>query len=513
MTARRTSPSIAILGTGFAGLCVGIQLLRAGITSFTIFEKASGPGGTWRDNTYPGAACDIPSHFYSFSFDRRADWSRAYARQPEILAYLEGCVDTYGLAPYIRYDTEITSLHYDDERNGWHLTTATGEQVPADVVVSGLGQLNRPAYPTITGLHRFAGPAFHSARWDHDVDLTGQRVGVIGTGASAVQFIPPVARQAGHLTVFQRTPNWVIPKQDRAFSERTKARFARHPGLERSLRWLLYGVLEINFNTMRRRSKVGAAIEAAARMQLKQQVPDPELRSKLTPDFPVGCKRVLIASDFFPSLAQPNTTVCTETITEIDPTGVRTIDGEHHDLDVLVFGTGFTSTEFLAPMEVIGRNGVDLNDAWRDGAEAYLGITVSGFPNLFLLYGPNTNLGHNSIVFMIEAQTRYLLHCIDQMQAGGLQWIDVRADAMSEFNTALQRAVDGTVWGTSCTSWYKNAAGKVTNNWPRHTYHYWWLTRRADLSAYHSGRDGGMTQGNGADTTGSRSTLAFTTKR
>ncbi len=508
MTTRRTSPSIAILGTGFAGLCVGIQLLRAGITSFTIFEKASGPGGTWRDNTYPGAACDIPSHFYSFSFDRRADWSRAYARQPEILAYLEECVETYGLTPYIRYNTEATALRFDDERNAWRLTTAGGEQITADIVVSGLGQLNRPAYPEIDGLDTFAGPAFHSARWEHDIELTGKRVGVVGTGASAVQFIPPVARQASHLTVFQRTPNWVIPKQDRAFSERTKNRFRRHPSLERLVRWLLYGLLEINFNTMRRRSKVGAAMEAAARSQLKAQVTDPDLRSKLTPDFPVGCKRVLIASDFFPVLAQPSTTVCTETIAEVNPAGVRTIDGEQHDLDVLIFGTGFTSTEFLAPMQVTGRDGVDLNDAWRDGAEAFLGITVAGFPNLFLLYGPNTNLGHNSIVFMIEAQTRYLLHCLAQMQDKDLQWIEVRADAMSEFNTAIQKAVDGTVWGTSCTSWYKNAAGKVTNNWPRHTYRYWWLTRRANLSVFHTGRADGAAQAKGADTTGPGSALA-----
>lgn len=479
-----TPPTVAIIGTGFGGIGAAIALQRAGIESFTIFDKADGVGGTWRDNTYPGAACDIPSHFYSFSFERRSGWTRAFAPQAEILGYLEQVVDDYGLRPHLRLGTEITRMVFDEARAVWVLSTASGDDHEAQVVISALGQLNRPAYPAIPGLDEFSGPAFHSARWDHDLDLADKRVGVIGNGASAVQFVPPTAEAAQALTVFQRTPNWIVPKPDKVFSERRKHVFRAFPALERSYRWLLYALLEIRFLAMRQNSKVGAVIEATGRKHLADQVKDRSLRDRLQPDYPAACKRVLISSDYYPALQRDDVSLVTDAIDRIDATGVVTADGTHHDLDVLIYGTGFTTTEFLAPMEVLGRDGVELDVAWKEGAEAYLGITVAGFPNLFLLYGPNTNLGHNSIIFMIEAQARYIAQCVTAIADRRLRWMDVRPDVMSRFNRSIQAAVEGSVWATGCDSWYKTASGKVTNNWPRPTFRYWWETRRAVLDDF-----------------------------
>lgn len=469
----RSSPRVAVLGAGAAGLCVSIKLIEAGIDDVSILEKSDGVGGTWRANTYPGAACDVPSHLYSYSFAPKKDWTRKFAEQPEILSYFEDIADRFDLRRRIRFGTEVTSARFDDDAGEWHLTMADGSELVVDVVVSGLGQLNRPHIPDIEGLDRFAGTVFHSARWRHDVDLTGRRIGVVGNGASAVQFVPPVAAQAAHLTLFQRSANWILPKPDREFSPRELRVFRSIPFAERLFRWNIYWRLEKNFFFMRRGSRLGRLIDRMATKELRKIVSDELPAEALIPDYPPGCKRILISNDYYATLLRPNVDVELSHIDHVEEDAVVTADGARHEVDVLIFGTGFRSTEFLAPMEVIGRDGADLNEAWSKGAKAHLGVAVAGFPNFFLLYGPNTNLGHNSIIFMIEAQSRYITRAVRELRDDGLAWLDVRGEVMDLYNTQLQRNADGTVWVADCDSWYKNEHGVVTNNWPAFTVSYW----------------------------------------
>ena len=476
------TPRVAILGTGFSGLGMAIALRQAGVETFTVFEKGHGVGGTWRDNTYPGAACDVPSHLYSFSFEPRPDWSRAFSPQPEILAYLEHCAGAYGVRPHIRFGAEVTALRFDDDTATWSVTTADGDEETFDVVVSGLGQLNRPAYPSVPGRESFAGTTFHSARWDHDHELAGERVAVIGNGASAVQFIPQIQPLVDRLTVFQRSANWVMPKPDYAFPDWAKALFADHPAVERLLRHRIYWGFEAHWLWFKENSRSGAFVEQLARRALAQAVPDPELRAVLTPDYPLGCKRVLISNDFYPAVQQPNVDIVTDRIERIVPDGVVTADGTVHEVDTIIYGTGFDTTHFLAPLEVTGRGGRSLAADWADGAEAHLGVTVAGYPNLFLLYGPNTNLGHNSIVFMIECQVRLIMGYLREAARAGMATVEVRSEAQSAFNRDVQDAARTTVWADRCTSWYKTDGGKITNNWTRSTLSYWWRTRRPSLA-------------------------------
>jgi cation diffusion facilitator CzcD-associated flavoprotein CzcO len=477
---------VAILGAGASGICLGVKLLEAGLRDFTIFEKSQDVGGTWNDNRYPGACCDVPSHFYSFSFERKADWSRKFAPQAEIQDYFRHVVDEYGLRPHVRFGVEIASARFDEAAGVWRLRTAGGEEHEAEVLASGVGQLNRPHLPDFPGRDSFGGAAFHSARWDHGVDLAGKRVAVIGNAASAVQFIPPVAEQAAHVTIFQRSANWVMPRLDYAYSERAKWLFAHVPGLERLYRWWIYWNFELRFFTFRGRGDgwLARRIRQAVLDYYAAEIPDPALRATLTPDYAPGCKRLLISDDYLPALRRPNVAVVTSGIERIAPEGVVTRDGALHPADVIVYGTGFETTSFLAPIEIEGQGGRKLHEVWRDGAEAYLGVAVSGFPNLFLLYGPNTNLGHNSILFMIEAQVRYLVACMEELRRSGRASLEVRAEAQERFNEELQRALAETVWATGCGSWYKTASGRVTNNWKGFTLEYWWRTRRPDWSAF-----------------------------
>ena len=478
------APHIAILGTGFAGLGMAIRLKQAGIDSFTIYEKADGVGGTWRDNTYPGAACDVPSHLYSFSFDSFPDWTRKFSPQPEILAYLEHCADAFGLRPHIRFGTEISAAAWDDEAQVWRLRTTTGEEHTAHALVSGLGQLNLPAYPDLPGLDTFAGTAFHSSRWDHGHDLAGRKIAVIGNGASALQFVPEIQPQADRLYQFQRSANWILPKPDGAFTEKQRARFHRHPILELAYRRYIYLMLEWRFHIFHDGNRLAPMAEKLARRYLDAQVKDPAVRAVLTPDFPVGCKRLLMSNDYFAALTAPNAEVVATPIESIVPDGIVTADGTHREVDTIIFGTGFQSTSFLAPVEITGRDGVRLTDVWKDGAEAYLGVTVAGFPNLFLCYGPNTNLGHNSIVFMIECQVHYTLACLRRLMHSRSVALDVKPEVMAAYNRDLQAAMHGTVWEAGCHSWYKTATGKVVNNWPHYTVEYWLKTREPDFAAY-----------------------------
>ena len=478
-------PRILIIGAGFSGLCLAIQLKKAGFPDFTILEKADRLGGTWRENTYPGAACDVPSFLYSFSFEPKTDWSRKWSPQPEILAYMEHCAEKYAVLPHVRFGTEVASARFDAEAGVWNVRTSAGESLQAEVLVSGVGQLHRPVLPDIPGLGDFEGVHFHSACWDHGVDLTGKRVAVVGSAASAIQFIPEIARTAGEVRVFQRTPNWMIPRGDRAYGEAEKQRFARLPWLARLYRWSLWLRAELLLYPMiRGRRWAQRMFEKVGRAYLRETIADPSLRKALTPDYPVGAKRVLISDDYYAALARDDVHLVTGSIERLTPTGIRTSDGALHEADVVIFATGFDTNAFLAPMKIEGLDGASLHGCWRDGAEAYLGLSVSGFPNFFMMYGPNTNLGHNSIIFMIECQTRYVIDCVKRIQRKELRYLDVRRDVVEAYNRQMQRELDETVWARIDSSWYKTSQGRITNNWSSSTFRYWWKTRQVDFGAY-----------------------------
>jgi cation diffusion facilitator CzcD-associated flavoprotein CzcO len=467
--AGKRSSTIAIIGGGLAGLSMAYYLKQAGIDSFTIFEKAAEPGGVWRENTYPGAACDIPSHLYSFSFEPHYPWSCRYGKQSEILAYARHVAQKYDLQRHFRFGKEIASTRYDAARGVWLLQFSDGANFEADVLVSAVGQLHRPAYPDIPGMQRFAGRAFHSARWDHSYDFRNRTVAVIGTGASAVQFVPELARQAKQLYVFQRSPGWCIPKFDRSFSRFERALLQRLPVLYDLDRQRIFWLIEFLASSMISRGLrswiADGVLKLLAKALLHLQVRDPALRRKLTPDFPVGCKRTLLSNEWLPALAAPNVTLVTEAIAEITPAGVKTADGAVHQVDAIVYGTGFAATQFLAPMELRGTQDRSLREQWREGAEAYLGVSVAGFPNFFMLYGPNTNLGAGSIIYMLEAQARYITQCLQLLGSRALRSLDVRGEAQRAFNDEIQLRNRGTTYESGCHSWYIGADGRNTNNW------------------------------------------------
>ncbi|MBB3036919.1 flavin-containing monooxygenase [Hoyosella altamirensis] len=480
------APSVAIIGTGFGGLGMAIQLKKAGFDNLTLFEKTDDVGGVWRDNDYPGAACDVPSHLYSFSFEPKADWSRRFAPQAEIHEYLRDCARKYGLLPHIKFNTEVRGAKFDEHEGAWAVELADGRTHRADVVITATGQLSRPAYPRIPGLDTFKGEIFHSATWNHDYQLEGKKVGVIGTGASSIQFVPRIAASGAQVELFQRDAAHVIPKPDYAYSRAAVELFRRVPGLVRLSRWATYATLEPRALAFTKFPKAMNVIEWRFKRHLKQTIKDPVLRDKLTPKDPIGCKRILISNEYYQALAQPNVDVVNSGITEITPDGLVTADGVLHEVDAIVLGTGFQATDFLSPMEFTGIEGKTLNEEWREGAEAYLGITVAGFPNLFMLYGPNTNLSHSSIVFMLESQIRYILQGITRLAKGDIKWLDVLPHVQGVFNAQVQKKIGATVWAGECSSWYKTASGKVTNNWPGFTFAYRRSTRTFDENDYHA---------------------------
>ncbi|MFO0759316.1 MAG: NAD(P)/FAD-dependent oxidoreductase [Byssovorax sp.] len=475
---------ILIIGTGFAGLGMGIRLKQAGIDDFVILERDAGVGGTWRANHYPGAACDVESHLYSFSFEKSPDWSRAFGTQKEILAYLERCAQKYGLLPHIRFHTEATGASFDEATGLWTVRTKSGETFEARVVVSGTGGLSRPALPDIPGRDTFAGKTFHSAGWDDAYPLEGKRVGLIGTGASAVQIVPAIAPRVGELVVFQRSAPWILPKDDFPFTEEQKARFRRHPLLLDLERAKIFARRELFGLAFTRQPKVLEMLEPLVLQYLKKQVRDPVLRKKLRPDYHLGCKRILPTNDYYPALQRPNVDLCTDGIEAITPRGIRTRDGHERGFDVLIYATGFHASEAAAPFGIAGRGGRDLNAVWRDGPEAYLGSTVAGFPNLFLIVGPNTGLGHTSMVLMIEAQIAYALSAIKTMRDRALKLVDVRPEAQSRYNEEIQRRLEKTVWSSGCKSWYLTRSGKNTTLWPGLTTEFARRTRAFDPESY-----------------------------
>lgn len=472
-----------IIGTGFSGLGMAIKLKEEANSSFVILEKAQEIGGTWRENTYPGCACDVPSHMYSFSWERNPQWSRMYSGQREILDYLKYCVDKYGLAPHIRFGSEMRDAVFDERNDMWIVHTTDGASLSARILVSATGALSRPAYPKLPGLERFKGIAFHSAEWNHSIDLAGKRVAVIGTGASAIQFVPRIAPEAARLTVFQRTPAWVLPKPDRRLTRVEQALFRHLPGAIGLFRSFLYWrqeLLGLGFV----HPKLMAKATTMALRHMERQIPDPVLRKKLTPDYTIGCKRILLSNDYFPALCRPNVKVVTDGIADVREHSIVGRDGVEHPADVIIYGTGFRVTDLLAPVRIIGRNGIDLNDAWRSGPEAYLGLMSAGFPNLFMLLGPNTGLGHNSVVFMVEQQIAYTVQCLHLMREQKKTSMEVIDDVQRTFNTELQDRLQSTVWATGCKSWYQNESGKNVTLWPGFTFQYWRRMRTVNRAHY-----------------------------
>jgi cation diffusion facilitator CzcD-associated flavoprotein CzcO/acetyl esterase/lipase len=477
------APSVAIIGAGFGGIGLGIRLKQEGFESFTILEKAKGIGGVWRDNTYPGATCDVPSHLYSYSFEPNPDWTRRFSPQSEILEYLERCVEKYRIGPHLRLGTEVTRAEFDEGTGRWRVETASGDDLEVDVLASACGQLSRPALTRIPGAERFAGPIFHTACWDHSVDLDGKRVAVIGTGASTIQVVPAIAGRVGQLDVYQRSAPYVIPKNNRAYRDWERRLFRWFPPArlaQRFWQWLVFEFFISAFNQFRVVGKLGVR---AFERNLEEQVSDPELRRALTPDHVLGCKRVLISGDYYATLERPNVELVTQGVRELTERGVVAEDGSERPADVIVLSTGFESTRFLAPMEIRGRGGVELNEAWRVGANAYLGMTVARFPNLFIMYGPNTNLGSGSIIFQLESQMTYIVDAVHRLATWGGP-LSVRPEVQAVFDREMQERLSGSVWGTGCNNWYVDEHGRNTNNWPGFTLEYRWRTRRLDPEEY-----------------------------
>lgn len=476
---------VLVIGSGFSGLCVAIHLKKAGFHDFILLEQAPQIGGTWRDNHYPGAACDIPSHLYSFSFEPNPRWSRMYPEQAEIQDYVLHCASHYGLLPHIHCNQGVAALRFDEALALWHVTTRGGQEVLARAVVSGTGGLSRPAMPAIPGLDQFAGALFHSARWDHGVPLAGKTVAVVGTGASAIQFVPHIAQQVGRLLLFQRTPPWVLPKPDRPLGDSERRAFRRFPLLQRLARLAIYWQHEIRAVGFTRWPGLLRKAQTSVLRYLAYKISDPVLRDQLTPRYTLGCKRILLSSHFYPALAQPHVQLYTRPITHASADGLHTADGVAHPVDVIILGTGFQVADAGLPFSVQGQRGTLLETAWRDGASAYLGSTVAGFPNLFLMTGPNTALSHNSMIFMIEAQTRYVLQALKGMRARGVHAVVVRPAVQQRFNAALQQRMEPTVWSTGgCRSWYLNRQGRNTTLWPGFTFAFRWQTRRFDWASY-----------------------------
>jgi cation diffusion facilitator CzcD-associated flavoprotein CzcO len=474
---------IAIVGSGFSGLGMAIRLKQEGIEDFVVLERADDVGGTWRDNTYPGAACDVPSHLYSFSFAPNPEWTRTFSPQREIWDYLRRCAADFDVLPHIRFRHDVQQAAWDEERQRWLIDTSAG-RLSAQVLVAGPGPLSEPSIPRIPGLERFEGAAFHTAQWDHDVDLRGRRVAVIGTGASTIQVVPEIQPQVEKLHLFQRTAPWIMPHPDRSLTKREKRLYRRFPAAQLAMRAAIYWAREM-FVLPFMHKRLAKLPQTMARKHLAQQVRDPELRRKLTPSYTIGCKRILISNDYYPALSQPNVELQTAGIREVRERSIVTADGRETEVDVIVFGTGFRVTDMPAAEYIRGRSGESLAEAWKGSMQAYLGTSIAGFPNLFMLVGPNTGLGHNSMVFMIESQLAYVLDAVRTMGERGIASVDVRPDVQAAYNDELQDGLRETVWATGgCASWYLDDSGRNTTLWPGGTWRFRTRTRRFDPALY-----------------------------
>jgi cation diffusion facilitator CzcD-associated flavoprotein CzcO len=459
-----------IIGAGFGGIAAAVALIAAGHRDVVLLERAGEIGGVWRDNRYPGCACDVPAPLYSYSFAPNPSWSRRFPPHREILDYLRRTADRLGVTPLVRLNTEVAEAAWDEAAGCWRLRTAGGGEVLADVLVPAVGQLTRPSMPVLPGAELFRGSALHTARWDPQVPIDGRRIAVVGTGASAIQLVPAIADRAGRVTVFQRTAAWTLPKPDRRYGAVRRAAYHRMPALMRLPRAGVWAMSVFTGLAITGNRGAQAFLRGVSGLQRRWQARDPQLRAKTTPDEPMGCKRVLFTSDWLPTLGRPDVDLVTEKIVAVEPGGVRTADGRLHECDVLVYATGFAATEFLVPMRVTGRSGQVLAEQWRDGARAYLGMAVPGFPNLFLIYGPNTNSGNTSVLYFHEAQARYLVQAVRRVAAGEGP-LEVRPEVATRFDEEMQRRLATSVW-TGCQSWYRTAAGRIVTNWPGQAAEY-----------------------------------------
>ncbi|MGA8115421.1 MAG: NAD(P)/FAD-dependent oxidoreductase [Actinocatenispora sp.] len=476
---------VLIVGAGFAGLGTAIRLAQRGHRDFAILERADEIGGTWRDNSYPGAACDVPSHLYSFSFAPNPAWSRSFSRQPEIQEYLLDCARRYDLRPHLRLGHELLDATWDAEAARWRVRTSRGD-FTGRILVVGAGPLSEPRRPELPGLDDFAGAVFHSAQWDHERSLAGRRVAVVGTGASAIQFVPQIAPDVARLHVFQRTPPWIIPRADRAITNAERWLFARVPAARAMVRAGIYSVRESLAVGLTLRPPILTALARVAAGHLRRQVADRDLRAALLPDYQIGCKRILISNDYYPALTRDNTELVTSGIEQVEAHAIRTADGRRREVDTIIFGTGFEATRPPIADRLTGRDGLRLADAWRDGMRAYRGTTIAGFPNLFMLVGPNTGLGHNSMVYMIESQLNYVMDALDKMARHGVEAVEVDRGAEHAYNEQLQRRLAPTVWNVGgCASWYLDPNGRNTTLWPSFTWRFRRLTRTFDPRGYH----------------------------
>jgi cation diffusion facilitator CzcD-associated flavoprotein CzcO len=475
---------VLIIGSGFSGLGMAIRLKERGLTHFAVLERLDGLGGTWRANHYPGLCCDVPSHLYSYSFELNRHWTRGFASGPEIREYLDNTAEKYGVLPFIRFGHEVQQAAWNDDAQRWDVETNRG-RMTAEVLVSAAGALSEPSVPDIPGLDSFEGHAFHSADWDHEHDLAGKRVAVVGTGASAIQFVPQIQPLVSKLYVFQRTPPWIIPRLDHEITKPEHFLLRWIPFAEAFVRLAIYVMLEVRVLGFRRPA-IMRLFANVAKWHLKRQVPDPQLREKLTPDYVIGCKRILIADDYYPALSQPNVEVITSGVQEIRPRAVVGDDGTEHEVDTIIWGTGFRVTDPPIAHRVRGRAGLTLMEHFkRDGFKALYGISVPGFPNLFYMLGPNTGLGHTSMVYMIESQIRYILDALRKMERSAARTVDVRPEVVDEFDQRVQRLMEGTVWTAGhCHSWYLDDTGRNTTLWPTWTISYRNKTRSFDPGKY-----------------------------
>lgn len=478
------SPSVGIIGAGPGGLALGIFLSRAGFRDFTIFDREDGVGGTWRINTYPGLACDVKSHLYSFSFEKNANWSRLWSGQAEILAYFERCAEKYRLGPHLALGTEIAKARWDAHTRTWRLTTATGAEHTFDFVVSAVGLFTQPTMPTLREEEPFAGRLVHTARWDHSLNLADKSVAVLGTGSTAAQLVPEVVKVAKKVYSIQRSPTWIFPKPDREYTGREKWVFANVPFAKKVHRTRMWLRSEANISVIEHGSDKTAEFRAIATTMLENAVADPELRQQLTPETPIGCKRLVFSSDFIPALTQPHVEVVSSPARALRARTLITEDGRELDVDVVVCATGYAAADYLGQIEVTGENGVLLADSWRDGAYAYLGMTVPGFPNFFMLYGPNTNVGSNSVIFMLEAQAHYVVRALKFLRRRRRSYLAVREQTMDDFIARIDQWMDGTVWTTRCNSYFRAANGRVVTQWPRSARDFWSMTRRFRAGDY-----------------------------
>lgn len=476
---------VAVIGSGFGGLGAAVRLRREGVTDFVVLERAGSVGGTWRDNSYPGCACDVPSHLYSFSFAPNPNWPRTFSGQEHIRAYLEHVADVFRLRPHLRFDSEVKMMTWDADRLRWDIETSSG-RLSADIVVSATGPLSDPKIPDIPGLDSFPGKVFHSARWDHDYDLRGKRVAMVGTGASAIQIVPAVQPLAQKLTLFQRTPPWVMPRVDRPITGFERRLHQQLPFTTYARRGLLWGIRELQVQAFTKRPGELGLVEKLAKANMARAIKDPALRAKLTPDYRIGCKRILLSSEYYPALTQPNVDLVASGLSEVRGSTLVAADGSEVEADAIVFGTGFHVTDMPIADRVVGADGRTLAEAWKGGMEALRGASAAGFPNWMTIIGPNTGLGNSSMILMIESQLNYMADFVRQLDVlGGRAALDARPSAVHAWNRRVQERMERTVWNTGgCTSWYLDANGRNTTVWPGTTTEFRRATRRVDLAEY-----------------------------